>query len=43
MHPLLRRAVDEMGYKEPSPIQRQAIPMGLAGRDLIGEAVGGEK
>jgi ATP-dependent RNA helicase DDX23/PRP28 len=37
MHPLLRRAIDDMGYTAPTPIQRQAIPMGLAGRDLIGE------
>jgi ATP-dependent RNA helicase DDX23/PRP28 len=27
-----------MGYKQPSPIQRAALPMGLAGRDLIGIA-----
>lgn len=38
MHPLLRRAIDDMGYTAPTPIQRQAIPMGLAGRDLIGVA-----
>jgi ATP-dependent RNA helicase DDX23/PRP28 len=38
MAPELRQAIDAMGYKEPSPIQRQAIPMGLAGRDLIGIA-----
>ncbi|ORX40984.1 P-loop containing nucleoside triphosphate hydrolase protein [Kockovaella imperatae] len=30
--------VDEIGYKEPSPIQRQAIPIGLTNRDLIGIA-----
>lgn len=30
--------VDEIGYKEPSPIQRQAIPIGLEYRDLIGIA-----
>ena len=30
--------VDEIGYKEPSPIQRQAIPIGLTERDLIGIA-----
>jgi len=30
--------IDEVGYKEPSPIQRQAIPLGLNNRDLIGIA-----
>lgn len=32
----LRRALDETGYKNPTPIQQQAIPPLLAGRDLIG-------
>ena len=32
----LRRAVRDAGYIEPSPIQAQAIPPVLAGRDLIG-------
>ena len=27
-----------IGYKDPSPIQRQAIPIGLQNRDLIGIA-----
>jgi ATP-dependent RNA helicase RhlE len=30
--------VQEMGYVEPTPIQAQAIPLILAGRDLIGSA-----
>lgn len=30
--------VDSIGYKEPSPIQRQAIPIGLQNRDIIGIA-----
>ena len=32
------RAVEEMGYTQPSPIQEQAIPFVLQGRDLIGQA-----
>lgn len=35
--PLLR-AIDEMGYKHPTPIQAQAIPFVLAGRDVLGVA-----
>ena len=34
----LLRAVGEAGYGEPTPIQRQAIPSVLMGRDLIGIA-----
>ncbi|GMK54641.1 hypothetical protein CspeluHIS016_0112270 [Cutaneotrichosporon spelunceum] len=30
--------VDTIGYTEPSPIQRQAIPIGLQNRDLVGLA-----
>lgn len=32
----LRKALDETGYKTPTPIQQAAIPPLLAGRDLIG-------
>ena len=34
----LLRAVTESGYDEPTPIQRQAIPSVLMGRDMIGIA-----
>ncbi|KAG5646670.1 mRNA splicing protein prp28 [Asterophora parasitica] len=30
--------IEAIGYKEPSPIQRQAIPIGLQNRDIIGIA-----
>ncbi|KAJ8399605.1 hypothetical protein AAFF_G00410160 [Aldrovandia affinis] len=30
--------IDKCGYKEPTPIQRQAIPIGLQNRDIIGVA-----
>ena len=32
------RAVAEQGYTQPTPIQAQAIPVVLAGRDLLGAA-----
>ena len=34
----LRRAVSDKGYSEPTPIQRQAIPIILEGKDLMGGA-----
>jgi ATP-dependent RNA helicase DeaD len=34
----LVQAVTALGYEEPTPIQREAIPHLLAGRDLIGQA-----
>ncbi|KAM4054838.1 DEAD/DEAH box helicase [Hirsutella rhossiliensis] len=33
--------VDRVGYREPTPIQRAAIPIALQARDLIGVAVTG--
>jgi ATP-dependent RNA helicase RhlE len=36
--PELVRAVAEEGYEHPTPIQLEAIPLALAGRDLIGSA-----
>ena len=34
----LLTALSELGYEEPTPIQRAAIPVLLAGRDLLAEA-----
>ncbi len=34
----LLRAVSEKGYSEPTPIQKQAIPIIMEGRDLMGGA-----
>ena len=34
--PLILRALKEIGYVKPTPIQEQAIPLVLAGRDLLG-------
>jgi len=36
--PELLRAVADEGYAQPTPIQAEAIPLALAGRDLIGSA-----
>ncbi len=35
--PLLQ-ALEDSGYESPTPIQRQAIPLLLAGRDILGHA-----
>ena len=34
----LQKAIDEAGFTEPSPIQQQAIPVLLEGRDVVGQA-----
>ncbi|HUL49496.1 MAG TPA: DEAD/DEAH box helicase [Gemmatimonadales bacterium] len=36
--PELVRAVADEGYEHPTPIQQEAIPLALAGRDVIGSA-----
>ncbi|MDZ7269838.1 MAG: DEAD/DEAH box helicase [candidate division KSB1 bacterium] len=36
LHADLLKALDQLGYHEPTPIQEQAIPLALRGRDLIG-------
>jgi ATP-dependent RNA helicase DeaD len=37
----LQHALDGLGYEEPTPIQREAIPPLLAGHDLLGQAATG--
>jgi len=37
-HSQIQTALDNCGYASPTPIQEQAIPLVLAGRDLIGLA-----
>ena len=39
--PELVSALTTLGYEEPTPIQREAIPTLLAGRDLLGQAATG--
>jgi superfamily II DNA/RNA helicase len=36
LSPEILAAVAKAGYREPTPIQRQAIPIALQGRDLLG-------
>ena len=38
LSPDILRAVAEQGYREPTPIQQQAIPAVMEGRDQIGRA-----
>eukprot|EP01125_Pyxidicula_operculata_P014106 TRINITY_DN4686_c0_g1_i1.p1 TRINITY_DN4686_c0_g1~~TRINITY_DN4686_c0_g1_i1.p1 ORF type:complete len:755 (-),score=258.39 TRINITY_DN4686_c0_g1_i1:247-2187(-) len=37
----LVKAIGEMGWKTPTPIQQQVIPIALAGRDIAGSATTG--
>ncbi|MFE8069569.1 DEAD/DEAH box helicase [Marinobacteraceae bacterium S3BR75-40.1] len=38
LNPSLLRALDEVGYETPSPIQARTIPLLLEGRDVLGQA-----
>lgn len=38
LSPHILRAVKELGYEQPTPIQQQAIPAILAGQDVLGGA-----
>ena len=31
----LQNAIDQAGFKEPSPIQAEAIPIVLEGKDMV--------
>jgi ATP-dependent RNA helicase RhlE len=41
LHPSLVAAVSDLGFTEPTPIQRDAIPPGLQGRDVLACAMTG--
>jgi ATP-dependent RNA helicase RhlE len=41
LHPTLVRGVEELGFVRPTPIQSQAIPKALEGRDLLACAATG--
>lgn len=36
LHPLILKSIEEQGYERPTPIQSQAIPHLLLGKDLLG-------
>jgi len=38
LHKSLLKALDEVGYESPSPIQAQTIPLLLEGKDVLGQA-----
>jgi ATP-dependent RNA helicase DeaD len=41
LSPEILGALERLGYEEPTPIQREAIPVLLQGRDLLGQAATG--
>ncbi len=41
LHPSLLRAIKELGYARPTPIQAEAIPPAMAGRDVLACAMTG--
>jgi ATP-dependent RNA helicase DeaD len=41
LDPRLLGTLTELGYEEPTPIQREAIPLLLTGQDVIGQAATG--
>jgi ATP-dependent RNA helicase RhlE len=38
LHASLSRAIGDLGFEKPTPIQAEAIPAGLAGRDVLASA-----
>ena len=41
LRPETLAALDDLGYEEPTPIQRETIPLLIAGNDLLGQAATG--
>ncbi len=41
LHPALLRAIHDLRFTEPTPVQAEAIPPALAGRDILASAVTG--
>ena len=41
LHPAIQRGIDDLGFTEPTPIQRNSIPPALDGRDVLACAMTG--
>src|SRR4051794_18158345 len=41
LRPETLTALEDLGYEEPTPIQRETIPLLIAGKDLLGQAATG--
>ena len=41
LSPELLKAIEAQGFEQPSPIQAQAIPVALTGRDVVGQSMTG--
>ncbi len=41
LHPSLLKAMKELGFPRPTPVQAEAIPPALAGRDILASAMTG--
>ncbi len=41
LHPSLLRGIRDLGFVRPTPIQTEAVPPGLAGRDVLACAMTG--
>ena len=41
LHPAIERGINDLGFSEPTPIQRDAIPPALDGRDVLACAMTG--
>ena len=38
LSPKIMAGISDMGFEEPSPIQKQAITIAMQGKDIIGQA-----
>ncbi|HEX7241405.1 MAG TPA: DEAD/DEAH box helicase, partial [Longimicrobiaceae bacterium] len=41
LHPDVLKGIQALGFEKPTPIQEQALPAGLAGKDLLAAAMTG--